>query len=1663
MKVRIYKSPDGNGKYLNKTGQFLEKAQKGKIVGKAIQLALDFDNVDKIQKATKLAKAIDKSNKLARAAGVIKYGEGIKKATTASSKIQIKNPTFFQNVLNTSNISPSTRKYHEKVIEAVIKNNNLATQSQYNVLQRIKNGTFPKYQLGGVPAESEMGYPGSASEKKEATQEELIELISNDLSNNIDEQSISYKLATFYDLDPMMAINLVSQVKDYIENQDVFDYDAYDEDEEELTADEEDVEEADLEEAKAVLEGPGQDLDEASNEIANSESIATQDDGFEDDMFSQYQYQSNQNDGYSYGGLYKAEDGAEASEELINPDGYVPNYPFDQTRHEITFPGIETYLPYNMSEFLDGTIDPTTGNYLNNLDETEEENVDEDEAEVENEENNVSENGDYYEGQTVDPSTDPSITQMKRGGNYKRNKRAYVNSILKLAKKAEGGEEKKSDNDPEAGDPTGAKIRKQKLNNFIGSLKKETEMFTLREQAEKQYDQMMQQQQQQIPPQNQMMQKGGSKEPRVVRGNELRYRANQLKDFITGQNRRDREDNIEYYNVNDYPTTTFEAGDYNKDGYTDAMDFASSPEQLKLRNNTPNQNQVSSSTVPKIGQTYDDWWVTSTGETPGFKPDNRKWNGKDWVSRAEYYGNSDYGNNVSYGNPSYTLDVRKSNWLTGRPSKYRIDFYGYSPLVDIANGNMSGTVSNKPIVNSSKVGNIVSTVNKSQSTDLQNDYFKTDANGDKIPDYLQPGPLSGLPINGAPNLGVPVVVANTPQEIAKTKELESNKTKQLITTKQAKEIAEAQKQVQFEKQILEAQRQVELQKQILEAQRQMQLEQQILEAKKQMQLEQQILEAKRQVQLEKQKLNGREQGGFVDSNNPDLYEFNYGGYDPTQQDMDYSNSIDTTDPYFQKGGRVRRFIENFVPGNVLSNPNTYYNEVQRIYDPRTGKTIPMPSNMGRVSSIKVDKSRFWSGKPKKYTVNFNGSSDYTVTSPNKNNSSSQKDNKQKDNQRSNVDGLSLKSRMAIRKGERQNERNSRRLKRQGLDEYGNRPGDEQGAIYNGDGKLVRDAEGNYYDRYNEKIPDKKRPSDMENWWQNDRYFKQNTKNNEPMSNEELFKSQGKTYDPILKKWLTADQRTTINMLNPESPTKDESGNLKEQLQSNGIYDYKQFKKDFNKQNLEPLIKESNENKVEQQLEKIPAVEEDEMLPFEQQYMESNEPIKNNFSNDGSPTEQQYIEDYETYFPEEIPQPAVNPFDFPESGGEETVVTESPVQPAPEPVKSSKSGKSLDQLRSERKKTLNSNKEYTYKFDISGAKDNKDYQQAIANAKKDGFVSEQEIANAFKIYDSYTAEAEKSKLASQAQRVRAQIDASNSSAEEKRVANNKVFVELQRRWAIIDNSVQQRFKTSYQDSTKFGSKQFGGNLDMFLPKKTVGGPPPCGVGEMLDPATNKCKAAPGSGVLKNNPPDGAPGSPGTIDSWGGTRAAMNPNIPFAANPGASMKQMMGLDTESMKSFNYPDGTPIGGNTNDPYSIDVKNKRTPLTFGKDNTGVSEARLNMFNAGVDIADSLRRGRESNKAENEMYENLSSNNLYASDPSRDRGDYDTNSGLFQPPNQGEKWNSRSAQYGGYIDEEEYYDPYVEEEEEELTYANGGEKITYMSEDQIRAFMAEGGQVEFL
>ena len=252
-------------------------------------------------------------------------------------------------------------------------------------------------------------------------------------------------------------------------------------------------------------------------------------------------------------------------------------------------------------------------------------------------------------------------------------------------------------------------------------------------------------------------------------------------------------------------------------------------------------------------------------------------------------------------------------------------------------------------------------------------------------------------------------------------------------------------------------------------------------------------------------------------------------------------------------------------------------------------------------------------------------------------------------------------------------------------------------------------------------------------------------------------------------------------------------------------------------------------------------------------------------------------------------------------------------------------------------------------------------------------------------------------------------------------------------------------------------EYGGNLKMFIPKAQDGFQSPMSPGECPMGSTKNtagdCVDFTGKVVKKR--------STGS-DFGNNTQDIKQPGVidKDYSNPLTGEKPGVIKDKSGNLQINADAPTFYG----DQYAIDVENKsnKGKLTIGANaDTSVSEGRLQTFNAGVDMLDSIRKGSEANKAQNEMYDNLSSNNLYASKSSRDRGDYDTNSGLFRPDEMGQV---QSSQYGGYIDEEDYYDPYLEEDEEdELTYAKGGEKITYMSEDQIKAFMAAGGQVEFL
>jgi hypothetical protein len=57
-------------------------------------------------------------------------------------KYEIKNPDYFQQLLDMSRYSSSQRQFLQGVINSVKKQNNLATEKQFDILQRLKTGDF---------------------------------------------------------------------------------------------------------------------------------------------------------------------------------------------------------------------------------------------------------------------------------------------------------------------------------------------------------------------------------------------------------------------------------------------------------------------------------------------------------------------------------------------------------------------------------------------------------------------------------------------------------------------------------------------------------------------------------------------------------------------------------------------------------------------------------------------------------------------------------------------------------------------------------------------------------------------------------------------------------------------------------------------------------------------------------------------------------------------------------------------------------------------------------------------------------------------------------------------------------------------------------------------------------------------------------------------------------------------------------------------------------------------------------------------------------------------------------------------------------------------------------------------------------------------------------
>ena len=294
-----------------------------------------------------------------------------------------------------------------------------------------------KAQEGGMPDPNTMGYPGQQPQQAQVTEDQVAQSIVVDISNGRPKEETVMRLVNVLGQEPMMADQYYEQIYSALQQK---------QQESESAAEEEDEE---VEETASSYQAPEMIVDDWSENNSNTQmanDIAAEDEdvdyGDDDQVASDILRQ--------FGGVSPVivpvrQDGGEA-------------YP-------IQFPGVEAYLPPNMNEILNGQTDVLTGQAWSPVEESQ---------------------------AGVAPDEEPDDSYRK-GGQYKKDKRSYVNSVMKLVKKQMGGEDMSKNGDT---DPRGEDVRKQRLNSFLGTVKNQSNLAKTKEQAEQQFDQMMMQQQQ---------------------------------------------------------------------------------------------------------------------------------------------------------------------------------------------------------------------------------------------------------------------------------------------------------------------------------------------------------------------------------------------------------------------------------------------------------------------------------------------------------------------------------------------------------------------------------------------------------------------------------------------------------------------------------------------------------------------------------------------------------------------------------------------------------------------------------------------------------------------------------------------------------------------------------------------------------------------------------------------------------------------------------------------------------------------------------------------------------------------------------------------------------------------------------------------------------------
>ena len=1627
-----------------------------------------------------------------------------------------------------------------------------------------------KAQEGGTYDPNTMGYPGSYQQKQQQVQlddNKLAAIVVQDISNNTPKEAIVMKLVTAYGKDPLQANQLVDQMYVYLEQES--------EKEKANAEDDDEYANTDVAPVKETAMAPVQEIEEGfygddqNTDMANE--IAREDEEVDDD-----DNEAAMNLIMRYGGLHKSEDGDAVNSELWNTEN-----------NQVEFPGIESYLPQSYVDMYGNTNESIAARAWQEPTKTEE----------------VVANTSY-----TDPAVDPST--LKKGGTYKTNKRNFVKSILGLVKKQIGGEEKTASNSP---DPTGQDVRTNNLNSFLGILKNQSKLAIAEEEANQYFDE-----QQQTP----IAEEGGDMEnpmhhlqlysdaTKSIFSNpqNMEVRAQDGIEVGTNfqnlSNRQQRQLNRLYRSIgNNMPGTTPiynnragvqlpQLGGYNVGPITKfevtrsgifgnprrySMNFGPSSGQgigmgsgintgvgstkatLIKSNKVIAANIINNVAIKEVATTTPTA-ATTTAATTEAEKQSSNFDLKKGIE-ADLYPNGRPGTTpVNAVTPSDTNPVNAApvdapiynapveapvyeapieapveaapvdsalpdiaeQYIPGRNFIYdRIDgVWMYSEPASLYDEQRKEK--RFPVTNPESLA----TLNKKNNPKVKRAELITYANK---PGYYY----------RKRNDGALVKFKGDPAEHYEGKEaVKGSDGKYVVFKKGSKEI-----------QYLESSHP-----------RYYDVRPAYKKPLKEPNPNPGFWEGIFYGTPESKGMFEYPTGGSVNNLEYDEYgnlqKFVYGGDDEEQ--INYNNSVDTTDPYFQRGGRVRAGLGNamkslgqLLPVNLPAYAGSY-NKVGQAYDPSTGQLVNPRILGNELTEYKVTKSGLISGRPKKYTMYFNGAEKPVLpesglnSDNNLNKALTVKETKDLNLQQRNE----LARNPNINQGGDRWSRKDRRVENRMI-RQANRKGFE---IDPYDLTRFTDDEDKAIAPVVEYIEDSEREPDQVNAapipsasLNEEDYMDQRFRDEglEP-NTASVIKNvvdlkpsiQPENVNTVLDNTLSSkpsinqeDVNTILDNIDQEDAYENEDvetvEETSEEAPEEDINDYivnndLSFNQPTMLDNQEDMALDNNaadyyQNSLnlEANAGPISTVENEPIRTYGQIENQAFEDSLNNYTNDYNPLRQDFdeqkaqkirdnsfkyveptsLEDaFDSYYnpyleilnnqqlaglpKKEVPKvksKVVSKNPYSKNDEMYSVWNElSPAQKASILKQDSAVNKKIEDTKNKSIKEYKIIKQDFTKQNASG-----NYTPADTKAAKDYYRKyvEPEIQAVVDVYANAISKLEKNNTAENKKSIAKLIENREQDIKRK---NNEFYEQAGynvvgddfirkpseaqatkfREWlnkyhkkeaksfdlSLTGSANSSSFQNAWKDwGTTFLYKyQLGGALNNFLSQVQNADESP-----IAYPKSNPGEEEEFDNMLKTFGPPVADDSkldvptPPQKEDWD------TQDLPFTGPVGAYDPRIEDVETYDKRV-----------DKNDPFALDVKVKNQ---FEVDN----EALLQAGNAGVEGVLGAINKRQNLKRERPMYDNLSADNLYAAKTTKDRGDYvasGSGTGLFRPDEQGQVWNSRSKQYGGENYEPDYSS--IENNIYESTFEDGGfyeDDETYMTQDQIDQYLAAGGEIEYI